>query len=83
MELLPCEFAMAMTRHDVITEELILQTKGLFPEAIKSLKVDGKIVATNISINPKRYPASAAPLIYPRPPRMAATNAFHPMITPI
>jgi len=32
------EFAMAMTRHDVITEDLILQTKGLFPEPIKSLK---------------------------------------------
>jgi two-component system response regulator GlrR len=32
------EFAMAMTRHDVIAEELVLQTKGLFPEPIKSLK---------------------------------------------
>jgi two-component system response regulator GlrR len=32
------EFAMAMTRHDVIGEELILQTKGLFPEPIKFLK---------------------------------------------
>jgi two-component system response regulator GlrR len=32
------EFAMAMTQHDVIKEELILQTKGLFPEPMKSLK---------------------------------------------
>lgn len=32
------EFAMAMTQHDVIKEELILQTKGLFPEPMKTLK---------------------------------------------
>lgn len=32
------EFAMAMTRHDVITDELILQTKGMFQESIQSLK---------------------------------------------
>jgi two-component system response regulator GlrR len=29
---------MAMSRHDVIGEELVLQTKGLFPEPIKFLK---------------------------------------------
>ena len=51
--------------------------------AIKSLKVDGKTVATKISINPNRYPARAAPLIDPRPPRIAATNAFQPRITPM
>lgn len=32
------EFAMAMTQQDVITENLILEKKGLFPESIKSLK---------------------------------------------
>ncbi len=32
------EYAMAMTQQDVITEDLILQTKGLFPEPLRPLK---------------------------------------------
>jgi two-component system response regulator GlrR len=32
------EFAMAMTQEDVITDELILQTRDLFPEPVKTLK---------------------------------------------
>ncbi|GBD96570.1 MAG TPA: sigma-54-dependent Fis family transcriptional regulator [Nitrospirae bacterium] len=32
------EFAMAMTRKEIITEDLILQTKAIFPEPIKPLK---------------------------------------------
>ncbi len=32
------EFAMAMTEHDIIHEDLILQTKGVIPEPIKTLK---------------------------------------------
>ncbi len=32
------EFAMAMTQHNYITDDLILQTRGLFPETMKSLK---------------------------------------------
>ena len=32
------EYAMAMTQQDIITDDLILQTKGLFPESLKTLK---------------------------------------------
>jgi two-component system response regulator GlrR len=32
------EFAMAMTQEEIITDELILQTRDLFPEPVKTLK---------------------------------------------
>jgi len=32
------EFAMAMTEHDIIQEDLILHTKGVIPEPVKTLK---------------------------------------------
>jgi len=32
------EFAMAMTEHDIIQEDLILHTKSVIPEPVKTLK---------------------------------------------
>src|SRR3990172_2835683 len=43
--------------------------------AIRSRSVEGKIMATKISVNPSKKPASVAPMTDPLPPRMAATLA--------
>src|SRR3990172_1736829 len=51
--------------------------------AIRSRSVEGKIMATKISVNPSKKPASGAPITDPLPPRMAATNAFQPNTIPI
>ncbi len=36
-----------------------------------------------ISMNPSMNPAMQAPMIEPRPPKMAATKAFHPKLMPM
>ena len=38
---------------------------------------------TMTSMNPSMNPAMQAPMMEPRPPRMAATKAFHPKVTPM
>ena len=45
------EFAMVMTRKDIITEDLILQTKAIFPEQVKSLKEARDAFEKNYLIN--------------------------------
>lgn len=45
------EYAMAMTQHDTITDELILRTKGLFPQPLKSLKEAKAYFEKNYLIN--------------------------------